>query len=90
MATQNTPGPVFACHDLELSAFLWARGARFLGIEPSPTEKNPNHVVLRFDDPDGWCRHEQTAFALGAEIPARPYAFALKQLKDQIFRHLLR
>jgi hypothetical protein len=90
MTTQNTPGPVFACHDLELSAFLWARGARFIGIEASPTDKNPNHVVFRFHDPDGQCRHEQNAYELGGEIPARQYACALRQLKDQIFRRILR
>jgi hypothetical protein len=80
----------FTCHDLEPSAFLWARGARFVGIEPSPTTRNPNHVVFRFHDPDGLCKQEVSAFEQGAEISAQQYALALKQLKDQIFRRVLR
>jgi hypothetical protein len=90
MTTQNTSGTVFACNDLDLAAFLWAGRARFLGIEPSPTRKNPNQVVFRFHDPDGWCRTQQTEYELGAEISARQYACALKQLKDQLFRYILR
>jgi hypothetical protein len=90
MTTQSNSGTIFACHDLDLAAFLWANGARFLGIEPSPTDKSPTHVVFRFYDPEGQCRKDRIAFDLGAEIPAREYALALKQLKDQIFRHILR
>jgi hypothetical protein len=37
--------PNFLCHDLEPSAYLWARGVRFVGIDPLPTPNNPNHVV---------------------------------------------
>jgi hypothetical protein len=80
----------FTCHDLEPSAFLWARGARFVGIEPLPTPRNPNHVVFTFHDPDGHCQRELLAYDHGAEIPARQYALAIKQLKDQIFRRLVR
>ena len=80
----------FICHDLEPSAFLWARGARFVGIEPSPTTRNPNHVVFRFHDPEGQCQQEVAAFEKGAEISAQHYSLALKQLKDQIFRRTLR
>lgn len=90
MTTQNTSGTVFACHDLDLAAFLWANGARFLGVESSLTDKNPTHVVFRFNDPDGQCRKDRIAFELGAEVAAREYACALKQLKDHIFRHILR
>ena len=91
MDTQtNRTIPVFTCHDLELSAFLWAKGARFIGIKPSPTLHNPDHVVFRFHDPEGLCQNGQKAYECGAEIPAQQFAFALKQLKDQIFRRILR
>jgi hypothetical protein len=79
----------FVCHDLEPSAYLWARGVRFVGIDPLPTPHNPNHVVFRFHDPDGLCRQELLAYDRGALIPAQQYALALKQLKDQIFRRIL-
>ena len=81
---------MFVSHDLESSAFLWARGARFLGVEPSPTTENPNHVVFRFYDPNGLCRHEVFAFQKGAGIAAQHYAIALKHLKEQVFRRILR
>jgi hypothetical protein len=80
----------FVCHDLEPSAFLWVRGARFLGVEPSPTPTNPNHVVFRFHDPHGLCQREILAFQENADIPAREFALALRQLKDQLFRRILR
>src|SRR5215469_4794203 len=76
----------FSCHDLEPSAFLWARGLRFLGVFPSPSPSSPNHVVFRFHDPDGLCATELLAYQQGAEIPAQQFALALEQLKDQIFR----
>jgi hypothetical protein len=82
--------PNFVCHDLEPSAYLWARGVRFVGIDPLPTASNPNHVVFRFHDPDGLCKQELLAYNRGALIPAQQYALALRQLKDQIFRRILR
>jgi hypothetical protein len=82
--------PNFVCHSLEYSAYLWARGIRFVGIDRSPTASNPNHVVFRFHDPDGLCLTELAAYDRGAQIPAQEYATALKQLKDQIFRRILR
>ena len=84
MPTPNTNDKDFACHDLEPSAFLWARGLRFVGVEPSPTSRNPNHVVFKFHDP-ALCERELSAYERGAEISAMHYALALKQLKDQIF-----
>ena len=89
-STQTAEIHTFICHDLGPSAFLWARGTRFVGIEPLPTSKNPNHVVFRFHDPDGLCQEELLAYDRGAEIPAQQYALALKQLKDQIFRRIMR
>src|SRR5689334_2888781 len=80
----------FVCHELEPSAYLWARGVRFIGIDASPTPSNPNHVVFRFHDPDGLCEQELLAYQRDAQIPAQQYALALKQLKDQIFRRILR
>jgi hypothetical protein len=80
----------FLCHDLEPSAYLWARGVRFVGVDPSPTPNNPKHVVFQFHDPDGLCERELAAYGRGAEISAQQYALALKQLKDQIFRRSLR
>jgi hypothetical protein len=82
--------PNFVCHDLESSAYLWARGVRFVGIDPLPTASNPNDVVFRFHDPDGLCKRELMAYNRGALIPAQQYAVALRQLKDQIFRRILR
>jgi hypothetical protein len=81
--------PNFICHDLEPSAYLWARGVRFVGIDPLPTPSNPNHVVFRFHDPEGLCKQELMAYDRGALIPAQQYALALRQLKDQIFRRIL-
>jgi hypothetical protein len=80
----------FICHDLEPSAFLWARGVRFVGIDALPTTNNPNPVVFRFQDPAGLCKQELLAYDRGALIPAQQYALALRQLKDQIFRRILR
>ena len=76
----------FICHELEPAAFLWARGLRFVGIEPAPTPKNPDHAVFLFHDPEGVCVGEIGAFRQDAEIPAQQYALALRQLKDQLFR----
>ncbi len=83
-------GRLFTCCDLAPSAYLWARGVRFMGIDPLPTPNNPNHVVFRFYDPDGLCKRELMAYDRGAPIPAQQYALALRQLKDQIFRRILR
>ena len=80
----------FVCHDLESSAYLWARGIRFVGVDPNPTPANPHHVVFRFHDPDGLCRNEILAFRKGIAIPARQYALALRLLRDQVFRRILR
>jgi len=85
MPITHTDNTSFSCHDLEPSAYLWARGARFVGVEPSPTSRNPNHVVFKFHDPD-LCARELAAYERGAEISAMHFALALKQLKDQIFR----
>jgi hypothetical protein len=80
----------FVCHDLECSAFLWARGVKFLGIDLSPTPNNPNRVAFHFYDPNELCRHELIAFRNGAAIHAQQYAVALKLLKDQVLRRILR
>jgi hypothetical protein len=76
----------FTCHELEQSAYLWARGIRFTGIQPAPTPWNPKHFAFQFHDPDGLCKETLGAYDHGAEIPARLYALALKQLKDQLFQ----
>jgi hypothetical protein len=90
MSPPNGKTLTFVCHDLEPSAYLWARGVRFVGVDSSPTRANPNHVVFRFHDPDGLCQKELAAYDRGAQISAQQYALALKQLKDQIFRRYLR
>ena len=79
---------IFTCHELEPSAYLWAKGVRFVGIEPAPTANNPRHVVFRFQHPPEVCREELSAYERGAEIPARLFALALRQLKDQIFARI--
>jgi hypothetical protein len=76
----------FVCQELEPSAYLWARGVRFVGIEPAPTPNNPRHVAFCFHHPVDLCLDELAAYERGAEIPARLFALALRQLKDQIFR----
>jgi hypothetical protein len=81
---------LFTCYDLVPSAFLWARGARFVGLELSPTPENPNRIAFRFHDPDDLCQNEILAFQKGVAIPAEQYALALKLLKDQVFRCILR
>lgn len=83
--TLNERPATFICHELELSAFLWARGVRFVGVEPAPTLNNPRHVAFRFHHPAELCLEEISAYERGAEISARLFALALKQLKDQIF-----
>jgi hypothetical protein len=91
MFTQTTKKErLFTCYELAPSAFLWARGARFLGLELSPTPKNPNRIAFRFHDADGLCQYEVLAFQKGVAIPAQQYALAYKLLKDQIFRRILR
>ena len=91
MFTQTTKKErLFTCHDLAPSAFLWARGAKFVGLELSPTLKTPNRIAFQFHDPDGLCRYDVQAFQKGVLIPAHQYALALKLLKDQIFRRILR
>lgn len=85
----NSSG-LFECHELESSAFLWAKGIRFIGIEPAPTPTNPQHVVFKFHDPDGQCQFELAAYDADAQVSAKQYALALRQLKDQIFRRNLR
>jgi|ERR1700687_1282138 len=91
MFTQTTKRErLFTCYDLASSAFLWARGVRFVGLEPSPTPENPNRIAFRFHDANGLCRYEVLAFQKGVAIPAQQYALALKLLKDQIFRRILR
>jgi hypothetical protein len=82
----NTNTRTFSCHDLESSAFLWARGVRFLGLQSAPTARSPQHVIFAFDDSDGSCQQELLAYEGGAEIPARQFAIALKMLKDQLFK----
>ena len=77
----------FICDELEPSAYLWARGIRFVGIEPAPTPNNPKHVAFRFQHPAELCLEELSEYERGAEIPARLFALALKQLKDQIVTH---
>jgi hypothetical protein len=79
----------FLCHSLELSAYLWARGVRFVGVDSASTPTNPNHMVFRFHDPDELCQRELAAYDRGAQIPAQEYALALKQLKDEILRRIL-
>lgn len=81
--------PNFICHDLEPSAYLWARGVRFVGVHPLPTPNNPNHVIFIFHDPDRLCGQELKSYYRGAKIPAHEYALALKQLKDELFRSIL-
>ncbi len=75
---------VYTCDDLELSAFLWTRGVRFLGIEGAPTLANRRHMVFKFHDPDGACDIEADAYVNGAEISAREFAHSLRQLKDHL------
>ncbi len=91
MFTQATQKDrLFTCYDLVATAFLWARGVRFLGLELSPTPENPNRIAFRFHDADGQCQYEVLAFHKGVAIPAQQYALALRLLKDQIFRRILR
>lgn len=80
----NTNKRVFACHELEPSAFLWARGVPFLGVEASPTTRSPNHVVFTFDDSNESCQRELLAYEAGAKVPARQFALALRALKSEI------
>lgn len=75
---------IFLCHSLEPSAFLWARGIHFLGIQPAPTSRSPNHVAFAFDDSDGVCQGELLSYEKGAEVSARQFALALKVLKNEI------
>ena len=77
---------IYTCHDLESSAFLLARGFKFLGVFPAPTARSPQHVVFSFDDGSGCCQQELLAYETGAEIPARHFAIALKMLKDRLFK----
>lgn len=89
MSNPNTVtdhNPTFVCQELDPSAYLWARGVRFVGIEPAPSPHNPRHVAFCFHDPSNLCTEELAAYERGAEIPARQFALALKQLKDQIFK----
>jgi hypothetical protein len=79
------PNTTFTCHDLEPAAFLWVRGLRFVGVEPMPHPRSPNHVVFKFHDPEGLAEQQLSAYQLGAEVAALHYALALKRLKDQIF-----
>jgi hypothetical protein len=88
MSITQTITHTFACHELEPSAFLWAKGLRFVGIAPAPTPTNPKHVVFKFHDPEEQCRRELLAYETGAQISAQQFALALKQLKDQIFRRV--
>ena len=81
---------LFTCYDLAPSAFLWARGVRFVGLELSPTPENQNRVAFRFHDVHGLCKYEVLAFQKGVAIPAQQYATALRLLKDQVFRRILR
>lgn len=59
-------------------------------IDQLPMPNNPSYIVFRFHDPDGLCKQERLAYHGGALIPAQQYALALKQLKDQILRRILR
>ncbi len=86
----NTETHTFLCHELEPSAYLCAKGFRFLGIKPAATSTNPNHVVFCFDDHDGLCFRQVLEYRQNATIPAQPFALALKQLKDQIFHRSMR
>jgi len=81
----NTSNVTFTCHDLEPAAFLWVKGLQFLGVEPMPNHRNPNHVVFKFLAPEGLAEQQLSDYELGAEVAALQFALALKRLKDQIF-----